>query len=194
MVRARVGRFRVRAPPPRAAAPGQAGPLGVIPMLEDQAGKTIDVGRKSRSVPAALRRALEHRDGGCRFPGCSNTRWVDAHHVDHWLHGGETSLANTVLLCRRHHRFVHEYGYSMALVDGQATFRDPRGRVIPPCPPRPPLTRAGLERLRAERPTLTSRTNAPGWDGLPVHYELCVDALARPAPWGRGQPSEHSMA
>jgi hypothetical protein len=158
-------------------------------MLEDATGKTIDVGRKSRSVPAALRRALEHRDGGCRFPGCSNTRFVDAHHVEHWLHGGETSLANTVLLCRRHHRYLHEYGFSMELVEGQATFRDAEGRVIPPCPPQPPLTRAGLERLRAERPTITSRTNEPGWDGLPVHYELCVDALARPAPWGRGSAS-----
>jgi hypothetical protein len=151
---------------------------GVVPLLEDAAGKTIDVGRKSRSVPAALRRALEHRDGGCRFPGCSNTRWVDAHHVDHWIDGGETSLTNTVLLCRRHHRYLHEYGYSMELVDGAATFRDAEGKVIPPCPPRPPLTRAGLAAMRAERPTITSRTNEPGWDGQPVHYEWCVDALA----------------
>jgi hypothetical protein len=151
---------------------------GVVPMLEDESGKTIDVGRKSRSVPAALRRALEHRDGGCRFPGCSNTRWVDAHHVDHWIDGGATSLANTILLCRRHHRYLHEYGFSMELVDGEPTFRDAEGTVIPPCPPRPPLTRAGLERLRAERPVISSQTNEPGWDGLPVSYELCVDALA----------------
>jgi hypothetical protein len=150
---------------------------GVVPMLEDESGKTIDVGRRSRSVPAALRRALESRDGGCRFPGCSNTRWVDAHHVEHWIHGGETTLANTVLLCRRHHRYLHEYGYSMELVDGAAIFRDADGTVIPAAPPRPPLTRAGLAAMRAARPTITSQTNEPGWDGLPVSYELCVDAL-----------------
>jgi hypothetical protein len=136
------------------------------------------VGRKSRSVPAALRRALEHRDGGCRFPGCSNTRWVDAHHVEHWINGGETSLANTVLLCRRHHRYLHEYGHSMALVEGIPTFCDAAGKLIPPTPPRPPLTRAGLAAMRAARPAITSRSNEPGWDGLPVHHEWCVDALA----------------
>jgi hypothetical protein len=68
-------------------------------------------GRKSRTIPPALRRALHTRDGGCRFPGCENRRFVDAHHVHHWARGGETTLSNLVLLCRRHHRAVHEGGY-----------------------------------------------------------------------------------
>jgi hypothetical protein len=68
------------------------------------------------------------------------------------------------------------------MIDGAVEFRDADGTVIPPAPPRPPLTRAGLMALRAARPTSTS--NEPGWDGLPVSYELCVDALARPAPSG----------
>jgi hypothetical protein len=76
---------------------------GVVPILEDAQGRAIDVGRKRRTIPVALRRALEARDRGCRFPGCSN-RFVDAHHLRHWVDGGDTSLANTLLICRRHHR------------------------------------------------------------------------------------------
>ena len=68
----------------------------------------LNVGRKTRIVPAAMRRAIVRRDKGCRFPGCTHKRFVDAHHVKHWAHGGETRLENLILLCRRHHRLVHE--------------------------------------------------------------------------------------
>jgi hypothetical protein len=81
-------------------------------------------GRKSRTIPPALRRALRARDGGCRFPGCENRRFVDAHHVRHWARGGETALGNLVLLCRRHHRLVHEGGYR---VDREGRFFYPWG-------------------------------------------------------------------
>jgi len=70
-------------------------------------GTILSVGRKTRTVPPALRRALDYRDRGCRFPGCGR-RYTDAHHVRHWADGGETSLSNTLLLCRHHHRLVHE--------------------------------------------------------------------------------------
>jgi hypothetical protein len=72
-------------------------------------GSVLDVGRRTRTVPPALRRALEVRDRGCRFPGCG-LRFTDAHHLVHWADGGATSLENTLLLCRRHHRLVHEEG------------------------------------------------------------------------------------
>ena len=68
-------------------------------------------GRKSRTIPPALRRALRTRDRGCRFPGCENRRFLDAHHVHHWAKGGETTADNLLLLCRRHHRLVHEGGW-----------------------------------------------------------------------------------
>ena len=61
----------------------------------------------------AIRRVLQRRDGGCRFPGCSATRFVDAHHIHHWADGGETHLGNLVLLCRHHHRLVHEGGFGL---------------------------------------------------------------------------------
>lgn len=84
---------------------------------------------------AALRRALEWRDrGACRFPGCGARR-CDAHHVRHWAAGGATRLDNLLLLCRRHHRAVHEEGWQVTLrADGGAVFRDPRGRVLPNAP------------------------------------------------------------
>jgi hypothetical protein len=68
-------------------------------------------GRKTRAIPPALRRALRARDRGCRFPGCENRRFLDAHHIHHWARGGPTTPDNLVLLCRRHHRLVHEGGY-----------------------------------------------------------------------------------
>ncbi len=93
-------------------------------------GELLGVGRRRRTVPPALRRALEARDRGCRFPGCG-LRFTDAHHIEHWADGGATSLKNTVLLCRRHHRLVHEEGHRV-LSDavGQVVFFDPRGKPI----------------------------------------------------------------
>jgi len=83
----------------------------------------IDVGRCTRIIPPALRRALVVRDRGCRFPGCDRPPdWCDGHHLIHWIDGGETNLANTCLLCRRHHRFVHELGWQLRRGDGGAIF------------------------------------------------------------------------
>src|ERR1700686_667640 len=74
----------------------------------------LSVGREQRRIPAAGRRALAHRDRGCRFPGCDRPpEWTDGHHVTHWAHGGETSVPNVVLLCRLHHRRVHDEGWSL---------------------------------------------------------------------------------
>jgi len=103
-------------------------------------GLPLSVGRSRRSVPPALRRLLEARDDhSCCFPGCERRRHLQAHHRTHWAHGGETSLANLVLLCYRHHRLVHEGGYT---VEGDPEagfwFRNRHGIVWPLAPPRPP--------------------------------------------------------
>jgi hypothetical protein len=152
---------------------------GVVPILEDERGKTIDVGRRTRTIPAALRRALDARDGGCRFPGCSNRIFTDAHHVEHWLDGGETNLDNTVLLCRRHHRALHEHGFAVERVGEAIVFRDPRGREIPAQGPRWEVAAdlATVVSAWSGRP-VNAEVNAPGWDGERVDYELCVAALA----------------
>jgi hypothetical protein len=83
---------------------------GLVTVQHGEDGSVLNVGRKSRTIPPAVRRALEARDRGCRFPGCGR-RFTDAHHVKHWADGGETSLRNSVLLCRFHHRLVHEGGW-----------------------------------------------------------------------------------
>jgi hypothetical protein len=88
-------------------------------------GGILDVGRRTRTIPPALRRALEVRDGGCRFPGCGS-RFTEGHHVKHWADGGETSLANCLLLCRHHHRLVHEEGWRVEWRTGDGW--DPKWR------------------------------------------------------------------
>ena len=152
---------------------------GVVPMLEDEHGKTIDVGRKTRTIPAALRRALDARDGSCRFPGCTNRIFTDAHHIEHWLEGGETSLGNTVLLCRRHHGYLHERGFSLEKVGDALVFRDERGRVVPAQGAKweVAVDLAAVAQAWAGG-VVTAEANAPGWDGRPVDYASCVGALA----------------
>ncbi len=90
-------------------------------------GSVLDVGRKTRTIPPALRRALDARDRGCRFPGCG-LHFTDAHHVKHWADGGETKLGNTLLVCRVHHGLLHEGGWRVVWWGaGRAVFIDPRG-------------------------------------------------------------------
>jgi hypothetical protein len=110
----------------------------LVPHLEDDTGQTLDVGRRTRSIPPAMRRALRARQPTCAFPSCSHRRFLDAHHVEHWLDGGETKLSNLVHLCRVHHRLVHEDGYTVELGrDGQPQFRTPAGVPIVSVPSRP---------------------------------------------------------
>jgi hypothetical protein len=104
---------------------------GLVAVVERGGGTALDVGRKTRAIPAAMRRALEARDEGCRYPGCTNERFVDGHHIEHWVHGGETKLDNLVLLCRRHHRFVHELGFHVERRGEQIRFVRPDGKCVP---------------------------------------------------------------
>jgi 5-methylcytosine-specific restriction endonuclease McrA len=92
----------------------------------------VDVGRKTAVVPPAMRRAVIVRDRHCRFPGCDRPhRWCDAHHVVHWADGGSTAVQNLVLLCRRHHRLVHDRGgFRLQMQDGRAVFKRPDGSVL----------------------------------------------------------------
>jgi len=99
----------------------------VVPLFLDAEGRVADSAHARRVVSPGLRRALEARDRGCRFPGCG-LRYTEAHHIRHWADGGETSLENCVLLCRHHHGLLHEGGWKMdALPGGRLVFRDPHG-------------------------------------------------------------------
>jgi hypothetical protein len=129
-------------------------------------------GRKLRTIPPALRRALRARDRGCRFPGCENRRFLDAHHVHHWARGGETTAANLVLLCRRHHRLVHEGGWH---VDRRLRFHDPRGH---PFATVPRLPRGHPDELLAcnRELAIDAQTCEPG-TGEDLDLAAAVDAL-----------------
>ena len=104
----------------------------IVALLEDSNGIPLSIGRKSRTIPPGMRRALSARDGGCRFPGCTHTKFVDGHHIQHWANGGETSLDNLVLLCRHHHRLVHEGGFGCEkTASGEVIFTSPDKERLP---------------------------------------------------------------
>jgi hypothetical protein len=106
----------------------------IVGIVEGADGEPLDVGRKTRSIPLPLKRALRSRDGGCRFPGCDRTRFTEGHHVKHWANGGETKLSNLVSLCGFHHKLVHEGGFGVSATDdGLFVFTRPDGRRIPEC-------------------------------------------------------------
>jgi Domain of unknown function (DUF222)/HNH endonuclease len=140
--------------------------------ISERNGRTVRVGRKTRTIPPGLRRALGARDRGCRFPGCENHRFVDAHHVRHWARGGETRLDNLVLLCRRHHRLVHEGGYA---IDDKLRFYDPWGRRIPRVWRAPPGN--GDELLRHEHTATIGPDTCASGTGEQMDVALAVDAL-----------------
>jgi Domain of unknown function (DUF222)/HNH endonuclease len=105
--------------------------------LLERDGQPLAIGRKTRTIPPALRRALHARDRGCRFPGCGSRRFLDAHHIEHWADGGATELDNLVHLCVYHHRLLHEGGYRItSTAGGRILFHRRDGRAIPACPGR----------------------------------------------------------
>src|SRR6266550_460668 len=139
-----------------------------VVMRHGRDGRVVEVAARTRTITPALRRALDHRDRGCRFPGCGS-RFGQGHHIRHWARGGPTKLSNLVLLCRRHHRTVHEEGYQVdRQPDGELQFRRPDGRLLPEVPPPIEIPDDPVKVLRAkhdeEELVLNART-APraGW-------------------------------
>ena len=80
----------------------------IVPIVLGSESEVLDVGRATRTIPPAVRRAIDLRDAGCTWPGCdAPPSWCDAHHIEHWAHGGTTTLENLRLVCRRHHTAIH---------------------------------------------------------------------------------------
>ena len=154
---------------------------GKVVVRHGRDGRLLDVGRKTRTIPPAIRRALNARDQICRFPGCQS-KFCEAHHVKHWARGGETRLDNLVLLCRRHHRAVHEEGFSMKLTaEGVVSFYWPDGRPMPEAPSAPTLAGEPLELLlrllERQGIKVDDSSGLPDWDGESFDLEWAVDAL-----------------
>ena len=160
---------------------------GLVELCHAADGEVLDVGRRTRTVPTALRRALQSRDRNqCQFPGCES-RHCDAHHVMHWADGGETQLFNLVLVCRFHHRAVHEEGFQV-VADGAGgfLFLRPNGEPLPAVPPAPrwdgvgpPLTPT-VERLAADGISIGPHTATPEWFGESLHVAAALDVLWQP--------------
>jgi Domain of unknown function (DUF222)/HNH endonuclease len=158
-------------------------------------GGVLDVGRRTRTIPPALRRALEARDRGCRFPGCG-VRRADGHHIHHWANGGPTRLKNLVLLCPRHHRAVHEEGYTVVRdTDGTLHFSTPRGWPIPEVPHPPAVPREPAPALvaanQAEGLAIDAWTALPYWCGERLDLGWAIDVLhpvANPTAYGIPSP------
>jgi hypothetical protein len=97
------------------AARRMACDAGLLVVEEDSVGNVLNIGRRSRTIPPAMSRALAIRDGGCQFPGCCETRYVEGHHIKHWADGGDTKLDNLVTLCRYHHRELHKGSFFLSV-------------------------------------------------------------------------------
>src|SRR5882672_7592695 len=152
-----------------------------VVMRHDRRGRVVEVAARSRTIPPALRRALHHRDRGCRFPGCG-VRLGQGHHIRHWAQGGPTTLSNLAMLCRRHHRAVHEEGYQVDRdPGGELRFRQPDGRPLPevPTPLKVPADPVKLlrEQNHAHGLVLHARTAMPLWMGERLDVGYAIDVL-----------------
>jgi 5-methylcytosine-specific restriction endonuclease McrA len=174
-----------------------------VVMRHDGDGRVVEIGARTRTIPPALRRALHHRDQGCRFPGCG-LRFTQGHHLRHWAQGGSTTLSNLALLCRRHHRAVHEEGYQVArLPDGALQFRRPDGRPLPEVPAPAVVPGDPIKALReshdAQGLRVNARTGCATWLGERLNVGWAIDVLhplaqgARPCPPEQDSPAAHPL-
>ncbi len=144
----------------------------MVTMTHSADGSVLDVGRQTRTIPSAIRRALAARDRTCRFPGCTSRR-CDAHHIEHWADGGATRLDNLVLLCRHHHRAVHEGGFCVAAEEGGTLqFWRPDGERIPHAAPA--VDTVDFADVQSVSPP-------PTWDGTRLDVAWAIDVLWRDA-------------
>ena len=155
----------------------------VVALIEGDDGEPLNVGRKTRTISAPLRRVLNARDKGCRFPGCANSRYVNAHHIEHWANGGETKPSNLLSLCRFHHRAVHEGGIRIErLDDGALRFVKPNGSAIDSVAP-------GFTQPPGDWRQLPPASAASAWRGDRMDYGLAIDVLLQQARRAKNVPA-----
>ena len=150
-------------------------------MRHDEQSRVVEVSGRTRTIPPPLRRALHHRDGGCRFPGCG-VRFGQGHHIRHWAHGGPTTLSNLAMLCRRHHRAVHEEGFQVErMPDGGLRFQRPDGQLLADVPPPPLIPHDPVQALRVRNEgaglQLDENTTRAGWLGERLDVGYAIDVL-----------------
>jgi hypothetical protein len=141
-------------------------------MLHDHNGDLLDVGRRRRTPPPALRRAVRERDRcRCRYPGCESRR-VQIHHIVHWAKGGKTKLRNLILLCRAHHAIVHDLNYGITTAADGFVFSTAGGEEIEPSPAFPGNTGADIRTCHDAR--ISPDTIIPAWYGDRLNLDLAI--------------------
>ncbi len=154
----------------------------LVAIIENEHGEPLNVGRKTRTIPPAIHRALNSRDRGCRFPGCTFTRYVDGHHVKHWAQGGETRLSNLITLCRFHHRQVHEGRVLVQILDdGAFRFVRPDGKSFDSPSPETTNWAQIVAVHQSKQIRITPSTAITGWTGEALDYGLAVSWLMKNA-------------
>ena len=157
----------------------------IVRLHEDEDSEPLSIGRKSRTIPPAIRRAVRARDDGCRFPGCTHRSFLDGHHIEHWADGGETGLDNLVQLCRHHHRLVHEGGFHCGKDEqGKLQFRDPREQLLNgysvPTPVPDDATIEDWMVAHMQDVAIDDSTGIPNWmAGDTMDWDLAVGNLFR---------------
>jgi len=152
-----------------------------VVMRHDGDGRVVEIGARTRTIPPALRRALHHRDRMCQFPGC-HLPFGQGHHLRHWAQGGPTTLSNLALLCRRHHRAVHEDGFHVERrPDGSLQFRWPSGLPLPEVPPPSAVPAEPVPSLRATHETqglrIHPRTAITPWSWERLDVGWLIDVM-----------------
>ena len=159
---------------------------GIVPVVDGPNGEPLSVGRRTRSIPPAVRRALSNRDRRCRFPGCTATQSLRGHHVQHWAEGGETSLDNLILLCPTHHRLVHKGGFDVQRIDdGAFRFTNACGVAIRP-PQRWETSSPDtiVVRNASLGPAIDCETATAHWHGERIDYDHAL--MVAMASWDSG--------
>jgi hypothetical protein len=176
----------------------------LVTVLKDEKGKVLNIGRRSRIIPPSIKRALDIRDRGCRFPGCECSRYVDAHHIRHWADGGETSMDNLVTLCRFHHRKLHEGEFNVKVhpkIADDFIFCDSKGDEIKAVasPLFPHQQDMGTARPSAEildiekyRPDVTAETCKTKWLGDSMDTPWTVNLIMETEMQGREDESSEA--
>ena len=148
----------------------------LVTVLEDDKGNVLNIGRRSRTIPPAIQRALSLRDATCRHPGCCTSNYLDAHHIQHWADGGETSLDNLLMLCRHHHRGLHKGEFSISVENAAVVFTTAKGKRLEPSiyPQFPQNVTPNFDNVF---PLINKNTAVTQWRGEVMDFGMAVDGL-----------------
>jgi len=149
----------------------------LVTVLEDEKGNVLNIGRRSRTIPPSIQRALNLRDTSCQYPGCCSTNYLDAHHIKHWADGGETNLDNLVTLCRKHHRNLHKGEFSIETKQSELLFKTAKGKCIEQSIYPQFAESTSVVSLKEQYPNVGKNTAVTKWQGEAMDYDMAVSEM-----------------